>query len=496
MNITEEKTGDLTATLKIEVAENDYIQNYRRELNNYRRQAVMPGFRPGKVPASLIEKKYGTAILMEELNKLVSETLTNYVQQKEQKILGHPLPNFEISHPDYERQKDFDFYFDVAYTPEIDLKLDEMEPVDCYKITIDDDLINDNILKIREKNGTIEKQNEVGENDTLDVDFVELDENGKEKTDGIKNSVKMLVELIKDEAIKEMVIGSNKGDVVIFNPLKATNNNLTDVSLMLKITKEDAQKLESDFQFTIKSIERNLPAEMNEDFFKKVFPHKDVTTEEKFMQLVAEELTDIYQKESENYFGTLALDKLYTNLTIDLPESFLKKWIYHNNEGKVSMEEIEKNFEGYSKMMKFELFQNKLIQDYPEMKVNDNALKEVIKNYFRSYLMPQGDSESDNEMIEQQLNIMAENYLKEKTEEAEKLSEDIFNRRLSELLNRIVPKKEIAVSMDEFNEHSKTYLASTEKKSNHEHEETNDSADTADTGQETPEENKNDEQSG
>lgn len=469
MNITEEKTGDLTATLKIEVNENDYRERYRKELNNYRRQAVMPGFRQGKVPAGIIEKKYGNAILMEELNKLISETLTNHIRENNLKLLGYPLPNYEISIPDYQRQKDFDFYFDIGYAPKIDLDFDKFDPVDYYKIIIDDQQVDDQIERICERNGKLEEQEDVQEKDTVDTAFAELDSQGKEAENGTKGEGMIMIEKITDDDIKEQFLGSKPDDIVIFNPMKAIGN-ATDVAALLNIEKEAAENLTADFQFTIKTIKRNVPAVINEELFKAVFPKNDIKTEKEFREQLIKDMEIGFGIESDKLFGRLAMDKIMETVKFDLPEDFIEKWLFHSNEGKLSKEEISQNLSGYISFMKIELLENKFIEDNPGLKVTDDDIKDVVKNYFRQYLLPQGEStEEMDEMLDNQLNMMADNYLKERNKETEKISEDLFNQRLSAHLNKVVPKVEKPVTMDEFVKQAQSLTGQTKHDHSHDH---------------------------
>jgi len=469
MNITEQKTGDLTATLKIEVKEGDYVENYRKEMNNVRRQAVMPGFRPGKVPAGLIEKKYGTAILLEELNKLVSDTLTNHIRDNQLRILGHPIPNYETSLPDYQQKKDFDFFFDIAYSPEINLKPDELEPVDYFKIKFEEKDLDAQIERIGQRYGKVENQDSVEEKDVLNVDFFQLDDNGKELPGGIKKSGQIMVEMIKDEAIREQLIGANIDDVVIFDPIKATGSAI-ETATLLGIKKEEAEELASDFQFTIKTIERNVPAELNEELFKTIFPHDDLKSEKEFRSRLMKDMELVYALESDKLFGRVAMDHIIDTVTFELPKDFIAKWLYHSNDGKLSHEEINRNLEGYLKYMKVEILENELMQLNPALKITDDDVKNVIKNYFRQYLLPQGQStEEMDDMLENQLNMMADNYLKEKNKEVDKIREDLYNQRVSEYLNSTVPKKEILVTLEEFNDKLTKLAGQSDRHHNHDH---------------------------
>ena len=151
MNITEEKTGDLTANLKIEVKESDYSEQYENELKKYRKQASMPGFRPGKVPMSIIRKKFGNTILAEEINKLVSQKLNDYITENKLDLLGHPIADMDKEPPDFRHEQDYDFFFDIAYAPEINIDLSEENEVEYYEIKVDEKVINNFIEETRKR---------------------------------------------------------------------------------------------------------------------------------------------------------------------------------------------------------------------------------------------------------------------------------------------------------------------------------------------------------
>jgi len=242
MNIIEEKTGDLTATLKMEVLEKDYAEQVALELKNYRRQANIPGFRPGKVPIGYIQKKYGLAVKLETVNKLVSEKLNEHIQKENLNILGYPMPNTDRDPQDFNRQNDFNFYFDIAYAPEVNLDLPGFAAVDYFKIKIDDAKLDEQIDEIRKRNGKMVEHDEVQKDDMIHVHLKELEEDGKVKEDGIANETQILVNFLKKEEVQEQVIGSQVHDIVIFNPLEATGSEAETAS-MLGIEKEEAAEI-------------------------------------------------------------------------------------------------------------------------------------------------------------------------------------------------------------------------------------------------------------
>jgi len=450
MNITEEKTGELTATLKFEVVEADYNDKYQQELKNYRRQATMPGFRAGKVPMGIIQKKYGTAILLDEVNKFVSEQLNKHIKENELNILGYPLPNADKEPQDFMKQKDFTFYFDIGFAPKIEIDLQSYEPVDYFKIKVDDAKIDEQIKAIQDRNSKTDEHEIVEKGDMLSVKIEELDEEGKLKEDGITKETMILVDYLKNEEIQEKVLGSKVGDVLVFNPLVATGNE-TETATMLGIDKEQAKDITNDFRFEIVKIETNVPAEIGEELFKAAYPNEEIKTEDEFRAKISEEIAKTFDIESQRLFSRFAMDKLFDDTEINLPDEFLKKWLFESNEGKVSAEEIENNYDGYRKAMKMELIENKLIIKEPSLSVTDDDLKAEIKNYFRGYLMPnQPGMPEEDEAMSQQLDQIADNYLKQNKEESKRIHDELFSRRLAAFLKAEMKLKEKEISYDDF----------------------------------------------
>ncbi len=470
MNITEEKTGDLTATIKLEVKEEDYAEKYQQELKQHRKQANVPGFRPGKVPLGYIEKKFGLAVKVEEVNKLISQKITDYIQDNKLKLLGNPIPNAEKDPQDFMRQKDFNFYFDIAYAPELDLNFEDFAAVEYIDIKVDDERLDEQIAEIRKRNGKMVEQDEVSKDDMIYVNIHELDDDGKIKEGGISKETMILVNYLKKEDVQEQVIGSKVGDVVIFNPLEATGSE-TETASMLGIEKEAAKELTSDFQFEITKIERSTPAELDEELFKAAFPKDDIKTEEEFREKVREEVAKAYKVESDRLFSRKAMDRLFDDSEINLPDEFLKKWLYQSNEGKLSMEAIEENYDGYRKAMKMELIENALIKKNESLRVTDEDLKGEIKNYFKGYFLPgQPQDENEDPAMAEQLEQIANNYLEKNKDETRRIHDELFSRRIAGYLKEEMTLDTKEVSYKEFEDEIK-------KITGHDHDHDHDHAD-------------------
>jgi len=346
MNITQEKTSDLTALVKVEISQEDYINEVNDVLKDQQKKASMPGFRPGKVPFGLVKKMYGKSVLAEEVNKVLTESINKYLVDNDIKILGHPLPNLDQSpEQDFEIEKDFEFFFDIGLAPEVTLEVDDKIKVDYCQIEPDDKFLNQYIEDVRKR---------VGE------------------------------------------------------------------------------------------AENKEPAEINEELFKKVFPHDELKTEEDFKKRISDEARLNFVKESDNLFMNDVIEKMIEDAGLILPDEFLKRWLLESNEGQITEEQVDQEYEQYSKALKWQLLQNKIITDHKvEIKEED------IKNYVKDYLENQMHIHDDGDEADERLNSIVESVMQNK-EEVSKIYEQLLDQRLKELLKETVKLKNKKVTYDDF----------------------------------------------
>lgn len=458
MNITQEKTGDLTSTVKVELTQDDYQGKIDKTLKELQRNANLKGFRPGKVPMGIIKKMYGTQVLADEVNKTVSDSLNNYLKDNNLELLGHPLSNIEKTKQiDFENDKNFDFYFDIAVAPEFDLELSDKIEVDYYDIEVDDKKLDFYVDDVKKRNGTPVPADTVEEEDIVKGNIVQLGEDGTILEGGLMHETSFIPKYFKDEKVKESFIGKKKGDKIVFNPLTASGN-AQETASMLGITKEEAEKMNSDFEFTISEISRNQPAELNEELYKKIYPLEDIKTEEEFREKLREEVKKHYQVESENYFVHMTLEKLQNETEIKFPEEFLKRWLLESDQ-KLTKEQIDKDFEGYLKSLKQQLIINKLARDY-NIKVEQKDIRNHIKQSFARYY----GFDSDNEEMLKQLDGIADSVLQNE-EEVNKVYDELFDNQMRELFKEKIKLNKKTVSYDEF-----TKIVQEHHKQHHDHE--------------------------
>jgi trigger factor len=445
MQITRESTGELTSTVKIVLSPSDYTDNINKILKDYQRKANVPGFRPGHVPFGLVKKLYGSAVFADEINKTLTEKLTQYIQDEQLSILGQPLPNTELTSTfDWKEEKDIEFYFDLGLSPEFDLKIDDSLSVEYLRIKATDSMVDKYIEDLRQRNGSFMKTETVEEKDSLFGRFDELDSDGNVVEGGISNESRLLLSVINDEDVRKSFLGKKAGESVDFNPVK-TIPNLTEVSSMLGIDSKRAMHLESDFRFTISEITRVETAELNAEFFEKIFPEKGITDEQEFRKAVRDDSEKAFAENSNHYFMHSVKDKLLEIIPMNLPDEFLKRWLVENNEGRLSAEEVEKDYPKYIEAMKWQLIENRMIKEF-EIQVPDQELKDAVKDYY----LPGWRGMELNSGLLERLEGMAKNFIDNNADEARHLMDSLYDKKIAEIVKEKVTLVEKEVSYEEF----------------------------------------------
>ncbi len=444
MNITQEKSGDLTTLVKVEVSQADYLETVNNVLKDYQKKANMPGFRPGKVPFGMVKKMYGQAVLAEEVNKILTDSLNKYLLDHEIKILGHPMPNTEKSpKQDFEMGKDFDFYFDVGLAPEIELEIDDKLKVDYVEIEPDDSFIDKYVDDVRKRSGETENPESSEGGDLLHGEILQLNEEGTLVEEGLHHHTTIAIEMIKDKKQQNKFMAVKKGDIFNFNPLEATGNE-TETAHMLGINVDELEQYGDHYQFTVEEVIRMKPAKLSKELFLKVFPNDQLETEEDFRERIAGEARVNFVKESDNLFMNDVIEKMIEEAKIDLPDEFLKRWLLESNEGKVTAEQIEEEFQQYAKALKWQLIQNKVVTEH-----NIEIKDEDIRNYVKDYLQHQLHIYNDGEEAENRLDSIIDSVMQNK-EEVGKIYDQLLDQKLKEVLKTTVKLKNKKLNYDEF----------------------------------------------
>jgi trigger factor len=444
MDITKELIDDLNAVVKLKVTPADYTDKVETALKSYQKKVSMPGFRPGKVPAGLVRKMYGKSILAEELNRILSDSLYNYIRDNNLEVLGNPLPKAENDNVDIENQTEFEFNFDMALAPQFSLKLDSSVSFTEMVITPDDKIINDYISDITRRYGKVVPADVTGEGDLMYGDFVELDANGEVVPGGIfRASTMFLDKPVKDH--HKMLVGAKAEDRFDLDPIQISDN-VNDRAQKLGITPEAAEALNNKFRFTVKSISQLVPAELNEELFEKIYGPGTVKTEEEFRAKISEELVKMFSRDTEERLRSEIMNHFLTATDLSLPDAFLKRWLVAANEKPVTMEQVEAEYPIYARQLRWQLIENKLIRDNDIQVTADDAkehVKEVLKENYRKY------GRNPEEVSENELNDTATRVLG-KEEEAKKVFEILYAQKLMTLYRAKFAIKPKQVTYEEF----------------------------------------------
>ncbi len=445
MEITRENTGELTATVKMVISPADHQENVTKILKDYQRKANVPGFRPGHVPFGMIKKLYGSNVFADEVNKLVSDKLNTYIVDEKLEILGQPLPNMDLTKQfSFADEQDIEFFFDLGLAPSFEVGLDQTLAIDYHVIKVDDSMIDKYVDDMRQRFGNTTNPEEAGANDVLFGDFKQLDTEGNILENGISHSSRLSIDSIAAEDLKAKFIGSMAGDTIVFNPAKATRTSV-EVAAMLGIDKSEAEGLDSDFSFAITEITTISPAEMNEEFFEKVFPESGITTEKDFRNKIQDESERAFVADSEHLFAHHSQEKLVETVNIPLPDAFMKRWLVESNEGKLSEEEIDRDYHKYAEGMKWQLIENKIIKE-AGIEIADQEIKDYVKDY---YLQGWRTMQLTEDLMER-LETIADSFLKDKPSETRRIVDSLYGQRVNAYIKSKVKLVEKEISYDEF----------------------------------------------
>ena len=446
MNITRENIDQLNAILTVSIEKNDYEATVNDVLKNYRKKANMPGFRPGMVPAGLIKKMYGKAALAEEVNKLISKGLNDYIHDEKLNVLAEPLPNEEKQPAiDWDNQTDYSFVFDIGMAPEIVVNLDKEVKMPYYTIAAGDDMIEKQLDAYAGRLGENKVVETVGEKDTVRGSFVQLNEDGTELIGGIlADKVVIAVDVMKDEEIKASFIGKKAGDVIVFDPVKAYENK-HEVGHMLNISHEEAENVSGNFSFSIIEVLHFEKAELIPDMFAKIYGEDcGITTEEEFKAKIKAELEENFVYSSDYKFALDSRDALVKAIQFDLPEAFLKRWILATNE-KMTEEQINNDFASFVLDLKWQLIKDVIVKDN-ELKITEDDVRALAKDMALMQFRQYGLNNVSDEHLENYANHMLKSE-EERRKLVSRKQEDLILAAIKEKVT--LETKDI--SYDEFN---------------------------------------------
>lgn len=437
MNTVEEKIDDLNTVVRIKVDKEDYAEKVENTLKKYRKEANIPGFRPGKVPMGFVKKRFGKGVLADELNNLVGQSLNDFIKTNNIDVLGQPLPKSdEEVKGDFDNPDSFEFVYEIGVAPQFDVNLSKKNKAEYLKVKISDEMLDKEVDNLARRYGKLVPADKVSEKDMVIGEFTQ--KNGE-----INNTSTISLEFIADDKIKKQFIGKKVGDVITVDPKKVSRDT-KDLASMLAITEEEADGLSSDFDFKISEIKTMIPAAIDQSLFDKLFGEWNVKSEKELRERIKADLESMFARDSDNLFVQKVVDGLIEKTKFDLPEEFLKRWILESNEGKLSEEEIEADFENYKGSLKWQLIQNKIIKDNNLEVKPEEAIaytKQLLANQYAQYGMP---APEDKELVDQAKNVLSNQ------DEANKIYDNIYNAKLLQFFKDTVKINEKELEYDKF----------------------------------------------
>ena len=442
MEVVKKDIDKLNAEITINIKEEDYKENVEAALRRYRKQTNLPGFRKGMVPMGMVKKMVGTNLLVDEINKTLSDNLYKFISENKLDVLGNPLPKQEDADKiDWENQKDFTFTYEIGLAPEVKIELTEKDKFEKLKIKVDQKMIDEQITEIAKRYGKMGEVDKSEEEDMLFGKWEELD--GKAvKEGGISNETVLNIRTINDSKNQKKFIGKVVGDVVKVKPQEIADAKY--VAAWLGIDEQYIQDQTSEFQYTISKINRMEPAELNQEFFDKIYGKDVVKSKEEMQEKLKAEMERSFAQNTEQLFERDVQDHLIKKAKLELPDEFMKKWLMTANEKPITREQIDSEYDQYAMGLKWQLIENKLIRDN-KIEVSKDEVVAHTKGLIAQQLSGMGGNMMDDAEMEETANSVLENQ-----DEAKRLYEQLYAEKLRTFYNSTAKIKEKEVSYDDF----------------------------------------------
>ena len=434
MNITREQRDGGLSILKVVVGEADYGQAVEKQLRDYKRKANVPGFRPGMVPMGIVKKMYGKHVVAEQSYHLASNSVFEYLQKENIDYVGDVIPSEEQGEFDFENNTEFEFVFEIGEAPKIELELSAKDKVTYNKIKVDQKMHDDFRSNYLRRYGRLVDVEKVEKDEALNVTL----DNGDMR---IEEAYIGLISMTDEE--RAAWIGKEVGYKTTVN-INELYKKPEQRAAILSVKEEELESIKPEFEVEITKIRRFADPELNEEFFKMAFPAGNVTSEEELDKFIDEEIERELKRECDFMFVNQMRKFIIEKAGLQMPEEFLKRWLYVINEGKFSREEIEKDFPAFINMFTWNYMQKHFITE-GELKVSPEEAKAEAISFaqmqFAQYGMPSAPAD------------MLENFAKQimdNKEQLQKIYEKLFEEKVVEYLRGKIKVTEKAVSADDF----------------------------------------------
>ncbi len=434
MNITRKNTDALNAVVTVEVAKADYAPQVEKVLKNYSKNASVPGFRKGAVPMSLIQKQYGKAVLLEEVNKVLQENLNKYLQEEKLEILGNPLPKFDESF-NWDSD-DFKFEFELGMAPSFEVDLNSVKDLTRYKVFADDKMLDDQVLRIRKQYGKMNAKDAVEAGDDISGTFL-----NEEK--GIESPARISLDIFSNKTEADKFLGKKAGDVVTLNTKGLFDD---DHKLMeyLKLGHDQVHGLDINVDFKIDEITQTEPAELNQELFDKLFGPGNVSSVEEIKAKIKEDAERQFAQQADQKFLNDVTESLLQNTSFDLPSQFLKKWIQTVGENPLTPEQAEQEYARSENGLRYQLIEGK-IMNQNNLQITFDDLKDYTAQMIRKQMAQFGQTNPTDADVDGIVARVLQNQ-----DEIKRLSEQVMSEKMLNLFKEKVKAATKEVSYEDF----------------------------------------------
>jgi len=435
MKVTQKNIDDLTLILTLNIEQSDYAEKQKKTLNDYRRKAEIKGFRKGMAPMSFIEKMHGRSALLDAVNALVSDGLNNYITDNKLNVIGEPLPNETEQKPiDWDNATEFEFVFDLAIVPKVDIKLSAQDKIPYYEVAISDEEKNKYKSNLLKQYGQLGVADSVEEDDFLIADLIQ----GETKVEGTYISLRS----IEDDKIKKEFTGKKAGDEFAID-INAAFANESDRAALLKIKKEDLASIDPNYTVVIKEVKRFADAEQNQELFDKICGAGVVNSVEEFDAKLVEKMKSEFAQESDYRFMLDARTALIEKAAIEVPEQFLKRWLFTANDGKFTMEEIEKDFALFLQDFRWQMIRQFIIKEQNIQITKENLLDHAKKLANYQFAMYGLQNASEEQIVKYAESLLANE------KESRRIYEKVEDELVIDYVKSVVSLDKREISLDE-----------------------------------------------
>lgn len=434
MDITKKEIDNLNAVLSVEIKEEDYADKVQKILKDYCKTANIPGFRKGHVPMGMVKKQYGKAVLIEEVNKLLQDSLHKYLTEEKLDVLGNPLPKNDTE-IDWD-SPDFNFEFELGLAPKFDIDLKPKKAITHYSITADDKMVNNQVETIRKQYGKLLAKTEVEKGDEITGIFT-----ASEKE--INKETTFSTDIIKGKKQLKALLVAKIGDTITLKT-KGMFSDEHQNQTHLGVSHEDAHGLNIEVSFEIKEVNTRELAKMNQDFFDKLFGKDIVKSEAELKEKIKEDAEKQFLQQSDQKLMDEAVESLISNTKFDLPGDFLQRWIQVSGENPMTDEEAKAEYERSEKGLRYQLIEGKLRQDH-NLQVTFEELKDHSKIMIKAQMAQYGQTNPTEEDLDPIVARIMSNQ-----DEVKRLTEQLNNQKLLDFFKENLKLKTKELNYDAF----------------------------------------------